>query len=125
MLQVLLSATIAFAGAASGGEPAHPRKEAIMNQTAHGPFDVELGMLQTYNQADPAMGRRSIDKRFHGDLDATSQGEMLSVGTARDNGGYVASKTILKTKVVKYVARCSAVEENRRRWAKCAAVKAY
>ena len=97
MLQVLLSATIAFAGAASGGEPAHPRKEAIMNQTAHGPFDVELGMLQTYNQADPAMGRRSIDKRFHGDLDATSRGEMLSVGTSRDNGGYVAIERVTGT----------------------------
>ena len=43
------------------------------------------------------MGRRSIDKQFHGDLEATSRGEMLSVGTARDNAGYVAIERVTGT----------------------------
>src|SRR5512143_409480 len=72
-------------------------ENASMNQTATGPFDVTLDTLQPYNQADPSMARRSIDKRFHGDLDAHSQGEMLSVGTARDNGGYVAIERVTGT----------------------------
>jgi len=54
---------------------------------ATGPFDVKLNLLEPYNKSDPGFGRRSIDKQFHGDLDATSQGEMLSVGSASGSGG--------------------------------------
>src|SRR6185312_16440810 len=67
------------------------------HQHASGPFDVKLATLEAYNRSDAAMGRRSIDKRFHGELDAISQGEMLSVGTARDNGGYVAIERVTGT----------------------------
>jgi len=68
--------------------------EDTMNQHATGPFDVKLAMLEPYNKSDATMARRSIDKQFHGDLDAASQGEMLSVGTARDNAGYVAIERV-------------------------------
>jgi len=69
-----------------------------MKQHASGPFDVKLGALEPYNQDEGAgIARRSLDKRFHGDLDATSRGEMLSVGTARDNGGYVAIERVTGT----------------------------
>src|SRR4051812_440328 len=68
--------------------------EDTMNQHATGPFDVKLAMLEPYNRNDAAMARRSIDKQFHGDLDAASQGEMLSVGTTRDNAGYVAIERV-------------------------------
>jgi len=61
---------------------------------ATGPFDVKLNLLETYNRSDPGFGRRSIDKQFHGDLDATSQGEMLSVGSASGSGGYVAIERV-------------------------------
>jgi hypothetical protein len=37
------------------------------------------------------LGRMSIDKQFHGDLEATSKGEMLTAGTAvKGSAGYVA-----------------------------------
>src|SRR5580658_2270068 len=37
----------------------------------------------------------SIDKQFHGDLDATSKGEMLAAGTpAKGSGGYVAMERV-------------------------------
>jgi hypothetical protein len=37
------------------------------------------------------VGRMSIDKQFHGDLEASSKGEMLAVGTAvKGSAGYVA-----------------------------------
>lgn len=64
---------------------------------ATGPFDVKLNLLEPYNTHDPGFGRRSIDKQFHGDLTATSQGEMLSVGSAAGSGGYVAIERVTGT----------------------------
>ena len=65
-----------------------------MNQNASGPFEVKLNPLDAYNKDDPGFGRRSIDKRFHGDLSAVSRGEMLSVGSAQGSGGYVAIERV-------------------------------
>ncbi|MEO5559300.1 MAG: DUF3224 domain-containing protein [Dokdonella sp.] len=68
-----------------------------MNQHARGPFDVKLAPQKADNpQAEGAgVGRRSIDKQFHGDLEATSQGEMLAFRTAIPNSaGYVAIERI-------------------------------
>ena len=61
---------------------------------AKGPFEVKVAPLDSYNKE---LGRMSLDKQFHGDLEARSQGEMLSVGTARDNGGYVAIERVTGT----------------------------
>ena len=62
-----------------------------MNQTATGPFDVKLNPLDPYNKdAGALLGRMSIDKQFHGDLDATSKGEML---TAALNGNGMVWKS--------------------------------
>ena len=47
---------------------------------------------------DPTLGRMSIDKAFHGDLEGTSQGEMLSAGTSvKDSAGYVAIERVRGT----------------------------
>ena len=44
---------------------------------------------------DPLMGRMSIDKQFHGDLEATSKGEMLAARTAVEgSAGYVAIERV-------------------------------
>lgn len=62
---------------------------------AIGTFDVKLNPLATYNTDDPSMGRMSIDKQFHGDLRATSKGEMLSqMDSARSSGAYVAIERV-------------------------------
>lgn len=66
-----------------------------MNMHAAGSFDVKLTVLDAYNKDDAAMGRRSLDKQFHGDLEATSRGEMLSVGSAQGSGGYVAIERVI------------------------------
>lgn len=73
-------------------------KETAMTH-ATGPFDVKLNSLDAYNTADATMGRRAIDKQFHGDLEGTSKGEMLSVGsgTAKGSGGYVAIERVTGT----------------------------
>lgn len=54
------------------------QKEAKMANRATGPFEVKLNPLSPYNNDDKAFGRMSIDKQFHGDLEATSKGEMLA-----------------------------------------------
>jgi hypothetical protein len=67
-----------------------------MTTRATGTFDVKLNPLDTYDKAnDSPMRRMSIDKQFHGDLDATSTGEMLSAGTAvKTSAGYVAIERV-------------------------------
>jgi hypothetical protein len=65
---------------------------------ASGTFDVKLNPLAVFNAGDPTMGRMSIDKQFHGDLDATSKGEMLSAGTkVKGSAGYVAMERVSGT----------------------------
>jgi hypothetical protein len=63
---------------------------------ANGTFEVQLSPLPQYNQAvDAKLARMSIDKQFHGDLEGTSQGEMLSAGTeVKGSAGYVAIERI-------------------------------
>ncbi len=75
-------------------------KETHMNQTATGPFDVKLNPLEAYNKDEGALlGRLSIDKQFHGDLEATSKGEMLSTGVPgpQGSGAYVAIERVAGT----------------------------
>ena len=66
---------------------------------ARGPFEVKLGPLSTYNATEGAnLGRMSIDKQFRGDLEATSQGEMLTAGGAvKGSAGYVAIERVTGT----------------------------
>lgn len=70
-----------------------------MTRHASGTFDVTLQVLTLDAvEADAAMGRRSINKQFHGDLDASSVGEMLSAGTATPgSAGYVAMERVSGT----------------------------
>jgi hypothetical protein len=63
---------------------------------ATGPFDVKLSPQTAYN-TDPTalLGRMSIDKQYHGDLEATSKGEMLTAGsTVQGSAAYVAVERV-------------------------------
>ena len=53
---------------------------------ASGEFEVNLVPLDPYTSGSEGitLSRMSIDKTFHGDLEAKSQGEMLSVLTDVD-----------------------------------------
>lgn len=63
--------------------------------TARGTFDVKLNPIPAHC---PELGRMSIDKEFHGDLAATSKGEMLSaMGTVKGSAGYVAQERVTGT----------------------------
>jgi hypothetical protein len=53
-----------------------------MTSHASGSFHITLNPLPSYNSDEGVtLGRMSIDKRFHGDLEAASKGEMLSAMT--------------------------------------------
>ena len=66
---------------------------------ARGDFEVKLAPLPPYNtDADAQLGRMSLDKVFHGDLEAVSKGEMLSAGSPQDgSAGYVAIERVTGT----------------------------
>ena len=50
------------------------------------------------NFEDATMGRMTIDKQFHGDLEATSKGQMLSAMTdVKGSAGYVAMERVTGT----------------------------
>lgn len=67
-----------------------------MNLHATGTFDVKL---QPQGEGDAApgasLGRMSLDKRFHGDLEATGKGEMLSArADVPTSAAYVAIERV-------------------------------
>lgn len=64
---------------------------------ATGTFEVKMAPQKPDNPQEEAagLGRMSLDKQFHGDLEGTSQGEMLSVlDQAKGSGGYVALERV-------------------------------
>ena len=64
---------------------------------ATGTFDVKLASLSD-TVTDPSLGRMSIDKTYHGDLEGASKGQMLTAGTAvKDSAGYVALEKVTGT----------------------------
>ena len=81
-------------------DPHSTKKEATMTTQARGPFDVKVSPLEAYNKDEGAgLARMSIDKQFHGDLEATGKGEMLAAGSGArgSSGGYVALERVTGT----------------------------
>jgi Protein of unknown function (DUF3224). len=69
-----------------------------MTERAEGTFLVKLTPAAGGNAAAAGLGRMAIDKEFHGDLEATSSGEMLAAGTAvQGSAGYVAMERVSGT----------------------------
>ena len=67
---------------------------------AAGSFEVKLAPQKPDNEVAQAanLGRMSIDKQFHGDLEATSKGEMLSaMSEVKGSAGYVAIERVTGT----------------------------
>lgn len=68
-----------------------------MTAHARGKFDVQIKPL-TGDAAETALTRMSIDKQFHGELEGTSQGQMLAAATTvKDSAGYVAIERVTGT----------------------------
>lgn len=72
-------------------------KGAIVTTHAKGTFEVKATPA-TEPGGDAAIGRFLLDKQFHGDLQGTSEGEMLAAGAvAKGSGGYVAMEKVTGT----------------------------
>jgi hypothetical protein len=63
---------------------------------ANGTFDVKLSPLPlSYDGGEVQCGRFSLAKQFHGGLEGTSDGEMLTAGNpAAGTAGYVAVERV-------------------------------
>ena len=70
-----------------------------MPNHASGTFEVKLSPQAPEDEVgDPTVGRMSIDKQFHGGLEATSRGQMLATRTdVEGSAGYVAIERVKGT----------------------------
>lgn len=72
-------------------------KETDQTMRANGTFEVEL-IPQDDKTGDSTRGRMLIKKKFHGDLEGSSEGQMLSLMTAvKNSAGYVAIERVSGT----------------------------
>jgi hypothetical protein len=98
---ILLCACLCLSWAALAQQPAPhlSKKEPVMTRHAEGTFDVKMSPPGADDAtAGTAIGRFGIDKQFHGDLEGTSKGLMLSAGDpAKGNAGYVAIEQVTGT----------------------------
>ncbi len=61
---------------------------------ANGTFEVTI-TPQAADERAPAVGRMSVDKQFHGGLEASSKGQMLAAATSvKGSAGYVAIEQV-------------------------------
>ena len=91
--RIFSAALLALAAATFAKEP------AVTPHSATGPFDVKLAPQSLSAVAEHSgLGRMSLDKRFHGALEATSTGEMIAFRSAvAGSAGYVAMETVRGT----------------------------
>jgi hypothetical protein len=69
-----------------------------MSTRASGTFEVQLTPQGADEARGQAPGRMSIAKRFQGDLEAVSTGQMLTAGTpVKGSAGYVAIEQVTGT----------------------------
>jgi hypothetical protein len=65
-----------------------PKEASVLHAT--GPFDVTV-THQDDKSDDPLLNRMTLDKQYHGDLEGTGKGQMLTAGTSvKGSGAYVA-----------------------------------
>lgn len=83
------------AGLALGTIPFAVAQSPMKIIKATGPFDVKMAPASA---ADAAVGRFTLDKKYHGDLEAIGTGEMLTAMTAvKGSAGYVAIEKVTGT----------------------------
>jgi hypothetical protein len=77
----------------------HGQKGATMAKHASGTFDVKIVPQKDEGVGDATIGRMSIDKQYHGDLEGTGLGQMLAgmAGEVKDSGAYVAIERVRGT----------------------------
>jgi len=66
-----------------------------MSEMAKGTFEVKATPIAPDAGDDSGIGRLTLDKKFLGDLEGTSRGQMLGYRSAKEgSGGYVAQEKV-------------------------------
>jgi Protein of unknown function (DUF3224) len=92
MLVAALWMALAFSAAAQTQQTPNTMKHV------KGSFEVKLTPESAEDKSPTPLARMSISKQFHGDLEGTSKGEMLSAMTAvKGSAGYVAMERVSGT----------------------------
>ncbi len=80
---------------ANAQQPAPAAKEnSVTSHQAKGPFDVKIVPFKS-DGIDAVFSAMTLDKQFHGALEAGSKGTMLAFGSpAKGSGGYVAIELV-------------------------------
>jgi Protein of unknown function (DUF3224) len=66
-----------------------------MTNHISGLFDVKMSPQAAAENEEASIGRRLLDKQFHGDLEASSKGQMLAyVTSVKGSAGYVAMEKV-------------------------------
>jgi len=72
-----------------------PARGKVVIGHGGGTFEVKLTPRADDGGDDSGLGRMSIDKQFHGDLEGISKGQMLSaMGSVKGSAGYVAMERV-------------------------------
>jgi hypothetical protein len=91
MKRVIAMATLAALGLALEATAAQ-KKGGHMSHRASGTFEVKVEPIPADNKGDrPSFPRFTLDKQYRGDLEGTSQGEMMTAnGTVEGSAAAVA-----------------------------------
>jgi hypothetical protein len=77
------------------GQKIESKRRRLVPTRVTGPFDVKLTPQPMVHNGEGALARMSIDKQYHGALDGTGKGEMLSAGTSvKGSAAYVAVERV-------------------------------
>jgi hypothetical protein len=69
--------------------------ESAMSEMAKGTFEVKAAPVAPDAGDDTGIGRLTLDKRFSGDLEGSSRGQMLGFRSSTDgSAGYVAMERV-------------------------------
>jgi len=89
---------LTLAGLAISAQADQPARKYIVKEvtmTAHGTFEVKVTPQPQDDAAGGPFGRLFLDKQFHGDLEATSRGQMLATPKiVEGSGAYVALELV-------------------------------
>ena len=101
MKQLIIIFALALAGFAASARTEQAAGKSIQKEsrmTARGTFDVKVTPQPQDDSAGGPFSRLFLDKQFHGDLSATSKGQMLGAGTAVEgSAAYVALEVVTGT----------------------------
>ncbi len=87
----------AYAQTNTGNAAGHSEEHNVKAR-ASGTFEVKLVPQAPEDKADVSLGRMTLDKQFHGDLEGTSKGQMLTASTdVKGSGAYVAIERVSGT----------------------------